>query len=232
MPAQPLRREEVCARELRRRLELDETQPVADIVDAAERAGVACFLTPLPSPIAGMAGRLNGRWYIVADSATGSAGRVRFTLAHELGHAYMGHEPSIDDDTTLAATGADLPLEVQANYFAAEFLMPRNAVADRARDQPLPQSLDDVTRWIEAFAGDYGVTCRVPLYRLRTLDLVNELEQGQLERQLSSARVRDAQSDTVGAIAGTGRTWMPRTYQLHARDLEGADEPAEDDDLW
>jgi Zn-dependent peptidase ImmA (M78 family) len=54
----------------------------------------------------------------------------RFTAAHELGHYELKHQPSLDDDNILrrlvppapSATGFQ---EVEANAFAAEFLMPR-----------------------------------------------------------------------------------------------------------
>lgn len=54
----------------------------------------------------------------------------RFTAAHELGHFVLGHSPSLDDEGMLRrspfglAPGSDL-CEVEANAFAASFLMPR-----------------------------------------------------------------------------------------------------------
>ena len=54
----------------------------------------------------------------------------RFTAAHELGHFYLQHEPSLDDERILrrlvSGARSDGSLqEVEANAFAAEFLMPR-----------------------------------------------------------------------------------------------------------
>ena len=54
----------------------------------------------------------------------------RFTAAHELGHAVLGHKPSLDDEDVLRRTPFgrspryDLQ-EVQANAFASELLMPQ-----------------------------------------------------------------------------------------------------------
>ena len=70
----------------------------------------------------------------------------RFTGAHELGHAVMEHEPSLDSKGVLrrAAAGefssaprafkADLQ-EIEADAFAAEFLAPKWLVAHHARAQ-------------------------------------------------------------------------------------------------
>ena len=54
----------------------------------------------------------------------------RFTAAHELGHHYLGHNPSLDDKSILQrapfqAGADDDPQEVEAEAFAAVFLLPR-----------------------------------------------------------------------------------------------------------
>ncbi|MDR6872066.1 Zn-dependent peptidase ImmA (M78 family)/predicted secreted protein [Bosea sp. BE125] len=54
----------------------------------------------------------------------------RYTAAHELGHHYLGHRPSLDDEDALRrapfqAKAGDDPQEVEAESFAAAFLLPR-----------------------------------------------------------------------------------------------------------
>src|SRR6266446_4535071 len=54
----------------------------------------------------------------------------RFTAAHELGHHHLGHTPSLDDDSILRrapyqARANDNLQEVEAEAFAAAFLLPR-----------------------------------------------------------------------------------------------------------
>jgi Zn-dependent peptidase ImmA (M78 family)/predicted secreted protein len=53
----------------------------------------------------------------------------RFTGAHELGHARMRHQVSLDDESMLtraeSPTGVYDPLETAANAFATEFLLPQ-----------------------------------------------------------------------------------------------------------
>ncbi len=54
----------------------------------------------------------------------------RYTAAHELGHHHLGHTPSLDDDSILRrapfeAREGDSLQEVEAEAFAAAFLLPR-----------------------------------------------------------------------------------------------------------
>ena len=65
------------------------------------------------------------RIIVVKDSLIRS--RQRFSIAHELGHAYLGHGPF-----NFSSVGSrPLWQEVEANRFAAELLMPANALSER-----------------------------------------------------------------------------------------------------
>jgi Zn-dependent peptidase ImmA (M78 family) len=64
----------------------------------------------------------------------------RFTAAHELGHAALGHAASLDDEEVLerpifAADTSGDPREDQANAFAAELLTPQWLVVHHMRQQ-------------------------------------------------------------------------------------------------
>jgi hypothetical protein len=61
----------------------------------------------------------------------------RFTGAHELGHVAMHHGPSFDGEEILKGElmPATEEMEVQANAFAAEFMLPRWLLAYHARRQ-------------------------------------------------------------------------------------------------
>lgn len=68
---------------------------------------------------------------IVVNSTIDNVGRKNFTYAHEMGHYFLMHDLS-----TLACTQANVeggfsvkePQEVEANYFASYFLMPKDYV--------------------------------------------------------------------------------------------------------
>jgi len=59
----------------------------------------------------------------------------RFTGAHELGHLFMGHDPSIDGDEILGSSSELATVEVQANAFAGEFLAPKWLLLQHGRRQ-------------------------------------------------------------------------------------------------
>lgn len=76
-------------------------------VDLGTDQTVAAYLHPLGDPI---------RWFFV-NTRVGAGDRVRFSLAHELGHAVL-HEDALVPDTREA--------EGEVNRFAGAFLMPPN----------------------------------------------------------------------------------------------------------
>lgn len=117
--------------------ELDTRQAVmadgsrVDVFGAAFRLNVPLIFRPLDGLLgAFLKGPIPG--VIVTTQRPLSV--QRFTAAHELGHARMGHSVSLDDDGILRrspyATQMAYDLrEVEANAFAVEFLMPRWLVA-------------------------------------------------------------------------------------------------------
>lgn len=87
--------------------------------------------------------------------------RIRFTVAHELGHHFLGHGDSQRDET-FSALGID-PIEIAANQFAAALLMPETIVrhyVDRV-------GIVD----IETLAKRFGVSQQAMGFRLRNLAL-------------------------------------------------------------
>lgn len=121
----------LAAGRLHRRL--DSEQALADVggnIDVFE-AFLAVDLPHLMRPLAGLLGvYLNDPIPGVLVTTQRPLSVQRFTAAHELGHFMLGHDPSLDSEGILRrppfATTAGQPLrEVEANAFAASFLMPR-----------------------------------------------------------------------------------------------------------
>ncbi len=94
----------------------------------------------------------------------------RFTAAHELGHAVMGHTPSLDPEDVLMrspfgakiAGGYDLQ-DIQANAFASQLLLPRWLLAKHVRRQGWkPENLiepDTVYQLSLRLGASYSATC-------------------------------------------------------------------------
>ncbi len=89
----------------------------------------------------------------------------RFTAAHELGHFVLEHEGSFDDEVRMPGhTNGRDPREVEADAFAAEFLMPKwlvRATALRRQwwaETPL-HSPDVVYQLSLRLAASYEATC-------------------------------------------------------------------------
>ena len=94
----------------------------------------------------------------------------RFTGAHELGHLFMRHEPSFDDDGILrrapfSRSSPDLIQEREADAFASMFLAPAWLVAMIVENQGWPsRALADPTTVYQAslrLGTSYSATCHI-----------------------------------------------------------------------
>ena len=129
------------------RLNLDPGVPV-DVFDVIERKNVWLLFEPLQH-LYGFFQRQDNAAGIVLHSGH-PLSLQRFTAAHELGHYVLGHEFSQDTRAELF-DGVQSPLqEIEAQAFAAEFLMPL-ALVNRALDRlSLPRDPRDITP-VEAY---------------------------------------------------------------------------------
>lgn len=135
--------------------------PLPDLLEAVEGPGGAqVIVLDLGEAVAGACLQRAGLVLLFVNGAD-PAVRQRFTLAHEFGHFRLGHADVIDRPADVFGAQYD-PSEVAANYFAAEFLMPGQAVRRWARGRQL--RLDEVVR----LAGEYGVSAKAARIRLET----------------------------------------------------------------
>jgi Zn-dependent peptidase ImmA (M78 family) len=156
------------AREARGDLGLDPIAPLRCLLTAVERgAGMAVVVTTFPGEVAGACSRQPGGAVLWVNGAQFRP-RQRFTLAHELGHAWCEHDGDLDVDTVTTLGGATTnPLEIQANAFAAEFLVPREAMEEVITREP---TLEEVV----VVSAHYGVSAIMVVYRLKQLRLASD----------------------------------------------------------
>ncbi|TDB26862.1 ImmA/IrrE family metallo-endopeptidase [Stenotrophomonas sp. ATCM1_4] len=96
--------------------------------------------------------------------ATDSPNRQKFTIAHELGHHVMGHGDRFRDTAKSFYSNNWDPVEVSANRFAAELLMPHKVMENYV----VRQGITD----LHQLASIFGVSDAAVKYRLINLGLL------------------------------------------------------------
>ena len=153
--------------------------PLPDLLAAIEGPGGAhVVVLDLGDDIAGACLQRPPDLVLLFVNGAQAPVRQRFTLAHEFGHRRLGHASVIDRVVDVSA-GAKDPSEVAANYFAAEFLIPRPAAERWADGRAL--HLDDVVR----LACAYGVSAKMARVRLETCGVLVDPERiARLDREI------------------------------------------------
>jgi Zn-dependent peptidase ImmA (M78 family) len=166
------------AREARAVLGLDPAAPLACLLSVVEeQACLPVVVARLPEDVAGACFR-EGDGAVLWVNGAQWRPRQRFTLAHELGHVRCGHDGTLEVDTVATIGGGTTnPYEIQANAFAAEFLLPRVGMEDIIEDEP---TLDEVV----VIAAHFGVSAIVVLYRLKQLRLASDVRVEQLRDEI------------------------------------------------
>jgi Zn-dependent peptidase ImmA (M78 family) len=166
------------AREARVALGLDTVSPVECLVTVVEqRYSVA--IADLPETIAGACFR-DGERAVLWVNGNQVPRRQRFTLAHELGHAWCRHDGALHPDTFETLSGkTSNPYEVQANSFAAQFLMPRDGIEQRVTSSI---GLDEVVK----LAAEFGTSAIAMVYRIKQLKLAGEEQTTRLAQEVEA----------------------------------------------
>lgn len=145
---------EAAARASREEMGLGLQSPLPDVlfsvIEEHHERPIAVTLMALADDIAGAFMRREDRPYIFVNSWHYPV-RRRFTLAHELGHIRLGHRPVIDTEELIHSNATQ---EVEANAFAAEFLVPKIGVqtwVDTKHSPDTPIELLDVVRLAHYF---------------------------------------------------------------------------------
>jgi len=122
----------------------------------------------------------DGDHIVIGVNQDDSPARQRFTIAHELGHLCLhpGQPLRVDRSArvNLRATGDDGRggEEREANWFAAELLMPEQMVREVAAHMAQRRQLSDDSL-VGALADSFQVSRVAMGYRLFNLGLVNGL---------------------------------------------------------
>jgi Zn-dependent peptidase ImmA (M78 family) len=168
------------AREARAALGLHVAEPLPCLLTIVEElTSLPVMIHVLPEDVAGCLWHEGTRRLIHLNGVHGLP-RQRFTLAHELGHVRCGHDGAlpVDDVATVAGNTAQ-PVEIEANAFAAEFLIPRCALEATVDGDP---TLDTLV----VLAAFFGVSAIMTLFRLKTCGLVSDGRAERLRAQIDA----------------------------------------------
>lgn len=116
---------------------------------------------------------------IILLNSTAPTDRQRLTTAHELGHLCL-HSQDVSED-----------MEVEANKFAAEFLMPAEAIRPELRNLSLGKLLDLKREW--------GVSIQALIERASDLKMISAAQRTRFYKALSARgwRVREPLSSEI-----------------------------------
>jgi Zn-dependent peptidase ImmA (M78 family) len=159
-----------CARELLKRLNVQNVPVLVDKI--AKAVGAQVVFSPLDEELSGMV-VVNENRTLIGVNSLHHPNRQRFTIAHEIGHLEL-HRKFITDRIHVdrkfpvlmrdpnSATGTDR-LEIEANRFAAELLMPEWAVRRVLENESI--DIDD-DRTVADMAKKFRVSRQALQYRL------------------------------------------------------------------
>lgn len=158
---------ESAAQYARSMLRLPPDEPIPNLTVSIERAGgivlrvsgISEHITGFSAWLDPISGLLSEERPIVVVRRPMSAFRLRFTLAHELGHLVMRHQ---------VFTGPQQPVERDANLFAQALLMPAEPAMEDLSASPLN------TERLAELKGKWGVSMHAVAMRAKFLGVLTE----------------------------------------------------------
>jgi Zn-dependent peptidase ImmA (M78 family)/transcriptional regulator with XRE-family HTH domain len=175
----------VAAKVTRSELGLSPDMPIANLTNTLEKAGVLMIALPVPfdhrDAFSLWAGVVERRPIMVLSGGR-PMDRLRLNIGHELGHLVM-HQPL---RTTVAQ------VEPEAYQFAAEFLMPADAMQDEIRP---PFDLD----MFAALKRRWGVSIQALIMRSKELGIITPRKYAYLFQQLGALgwRTHEPHSEAI-----------------------------------
>lgn len=152
------------AREIIRVLNIEDSSEIDIEAIAMERGAIV-----VEGSLKGAEGRLSilgPQALITIKSDIPEPGKKRFIIAHELGHfeLHQAKFPAVSClESDLSEWGKNKPLEVEANYFAAELLMPEHIFKRKTEGKELSKSL------IESLSKEFQTSLTATSIRFVTL---------------------------------------------------------------
>ena len=140
--------------------------------------GIKVRYEPLDDELSGMI-FINDNQAVIGVNAHHSPNRQRYTIAHELGHYFL-HEDILREgahvDTVITMLNRDrdtalgtVNIEIEANQFAAELLMPRHMIENYLRAEGLGSAAISDDAVVGTMAQAFKVSTAAMAIRLATV---------------------------------------------------------------
>jgi Zn-dependent peptidase ImmA (M78 family)/transcriptional regulator with XRE-family HTH domain len=141
--------------------------PIKNLVNFAERAGVVIGWSKFGgASVSGVTFKAPGKPPLVLLNEMHPADRMRFTLAHEIGHMVMHRFPNAD-------------MEREANEFASAFLLPTSDILSAFQGRRVTLEL------LAALKPEWKVAMQALLMRASSLNLLTKNQSKYLWQQIS-----------------------------------------------
>jgi Zn-dependent peptidase ImmA (M78 family) len=179
--------------------------PITHLVRTLEKHGVYVLALPIEVPGHDAFSTWmdsNPRRPVIVITQTDAGDRLRFSVAHELGHLVLHRSPK-----GLAR------IENEANSFAAEFLVPADAVRS---EMNLPLTLTALA----SLKARWGVSMQTLVTRARDVGIITESQRRYLFQQISARGWR--KKEPVAVPLETPRLLRKLAETLHGLEFEPA----------
>lgn len=143
------------------------TKPFVDVFYIANKEGLEIKFVSMPSSYKNVAGFFDPETKTIVVNGDDPTNRQTFTVAHELGHYMLGHEPSEYSVLLRLPVPSDKKqqIEKEADVFAANLLVPKEMLKKIMREYDLKGEHIDILSRI------FGVSREMMSYRLKWLRL-------------------------------------------------------------
>ena len=144
------------------------TEPTVNVFDIAKREGLKLSFVNMPEELKDAAGFLDVEEKQIYINKNDPPNRIRFTIAHELGHHILEHDKGELKVLMRNTKFNGEPIEQEANVFAANLLAPKDMLVKIMKRFKLKRKEEfDV----ELLAKMFGVSKDFMKYRLESLSL-------------------------------------------------------------
>jgi len=132
-----------------------------DVEKIAEKVGLKIIAFEFANSISAV---LKKRKLVIGVNKNHSSLRQHFSIAHELGHFLLGHDLGVNEDDFVDDTfDKSLPIEREANIFAAMLLMPKKWVEKSVKEKGME---------VPRLAREFKVSEQAMTIRLLELNLI------------------------------------------------------------